>query len=363
MQVFFSGGAQKFRLVDLNGKPQSGFSIFASYDTFSTDQECYQATTDLSAEFSLQDSQKKPLFVSIAQNVEGVNFAFARKIVVVEEGKEVVDIPVTGLAEAQKEAQKILPQRLEQKRLSEIQRTIRMRLEQAREHMKKYELNEATLAIRLAKESLKELGAAPNVDELRQALQNIEQVYQEALVKKQAQDSYLAAMKLLDEVDGDVGRLQYPKALAKLTRAQEMWPRNFYGEEYKEVSERQQRIQVLQQQEISSLGKARRVVRDALTWKVEDVSLARLKELGPHVKILFQQGEMDTDRKYHDKEVWLRLRVFLDRLSHDFAARAQEYLRQYDQASSALDRRKIYEDHEKCYQCSRLIDDWLQSMK
>lgn len=363
MQACFTGGSQGFRLIDNDGQPLSGFSIFASYDNFTTEQENYRTTTDVSGEFTLQDQQKKPLFLTIARNVEGINFAFARKMLVLEDGKGPADITVTGVAEAQREAERLLPNRLEQKKIEEVQRTIRMRIEQTKEHLGKQQFNEAMFAIRLAQQSLKEIEKTSDVDDLRRALQVAEQNYQELFARKQAQENYLAASKLLEEADSDVIKLAYEDANAKVLRAREMWPARFYQQEFEEVTNRLERLKILIQQKESPLGQARRyIVEKAMAWKSEDITAQKLLEFDPHIRLFFAQGDMDSNKKYSDLEVWLQLRLLLDRLAHELSAKAQEYLQQYHQITSTQERQKIYEEHEKYYQCTQRIDGWLQNL-
>jgi hypothetical protein len=364
MQAYFTGGSQQFRLVDSDGKPLSGFSLFASYDAFTTEQSNYQATTDLSGEFTLQDQQKKPIFLTIARNVKGINFAFARKMLILEEGKETVEITVSGVAEAQKESEKDLPQRLQQKKTEEIQGIVRLRLEQAREHLGKQQFSEALFAIRLAQQSLLEVGSAPNTDELRRALKVAEQTYQEMFTRKQAQENYLASMKLLDEADSDVGKLAYAEADAKVTRARELWPQRFYQEELVEVTSRAERLRVLLQEQTTPLGKARRyIVEKALNWKSEEVTAQKVAEFDPHIRLFLAKGDMDKEKKYNDLEVWQPLLLLLGKLAEELHDKEKEYLQKYHQATTAPERQKIYEEHEKYHQCRCKIDDWLQILK
>ena len=245
----------------------------------------------------------------------------------------------------------------------EIQLNIRMRMEQAKEHVGKQEFNEAILAIRLAQQQIQELETIQDVSELKRTLLTVEQNYRELLARKEAQASYMAAMRLVEEADNDVARLDYAAGQAKLTSVRETWPAKFYGRELEEVTARQQRIATLLQEQGKALGEARNVVSKALAWNLPDISFTKLNELSPHLRTLRTQGEMTATVKYNDQELWLRMRVLLDRLSHDLATKAQECLQQYDQSNSPVERRKIYEEHEKYYQCSRLIDDWLQNLK
>ncbi len=377
-QIYFTGGMQKFRLVNQEQKSQSGFSIFVSYQEFSTDNKDYLGTTNTTGEFIINDERCRPIFLSIAKTVEGITFAFFRKIIVVqrnakfndaicnvnnmEDMEEFETIVVADAEIAEREAQEITPQNIKLKKIQESKRIITIRLEQAKEYLQKKELPSALIAIKSAQQFIRDLGDEESIS-LNRALKDVEELYEKSIQQKKAVEDFTTACKLLDEVDLAVANLNYDEAQSKLDKIKELWPKEYYEKEFDEVTSRDTRLQALKQQSNTPLGQARQyIVKTALTSTVDQIDHLSLQKLYPHLKILFTQGCMDKSQRYHDLELWLKTRLFLNEISQQLAQKSQEYLNSYKKATSVQQRSDMLDKHQKSYQCSKVIDEWLQQM-
>lgn len=364
IQIYFTGGEQRFRLINQNQKPQAGFSIFASYQDFAMESNHYRGTTDNTGEFTINDPEQKPIFLVIAKNVEDINFAFFRKLLVIQNDMtDVQSIVISDAEVAAQEAQEITPQKILQRKQQELQRTISMRLEQAREHIQKQELPSALKAIQLAEQSLVGLPDDQRMS-LSRTLKEVEEVYQTALMHRQAKENYTAACQLLEEADTLVTKLDYVEAQARIQRAQELWPMQFYEQEFAEVQTRSTRLQELIKEAEAPLGQARSyILETGLTLKPEQADTAALNQLYPQLKILYSQGVMDKEKQYNDVELWLKIKLFLNDLSQQQMKASQEYLSLYQKATSVQQRSDLLQKHQQFHQWSRTIDTWLQEMK
>jgi len=363
VQIYFTGGDQKFRLVNQQNRPQPGFSIFSSYQEFSTEKQDYITTTEASGEFTLSDRECRPLFLVIAKNVEGINFAFFRKMIVVQDQADVQNIVITDAEVAQEEAREITAQRIQQRKTQEVQRQIYARIEQAREHIQKKELPNALIAIKLAQQNLRDLPEEASA-QLSRGLKEVEEIYEKAIAQKKANEDYVAGCRLLDEMDQAILNLDYATAKEKLQQIQAIWPQDFYGKEYAEVVERANRLVVLEKESNTPLGMARRyVMEQVFKLRAENIEYVALQKLYPHLKVLYSQGNMDKTLRYNDLELWLKIRLQLNDLSQQLAQKGQQYLTLYNKAVSVQERTDLFEKHQKCYQCSRTLDEWLKEMR
>lgn len=365
IQIYFTGGEQKFRLVNQNDKPQAGFSIFASYEDFNMESSSYRGTTDSTGEFTISDPEKKPIFLVIGKNVENINFAFFRKLLVIQ--SDIPDIQTIVISDAEvaaQEAQEITPQKILQRKQQEIQRTIAMRLEQAKEYIQKQELPSALKAIQLAQQNLEGLPDDQRAP-LGKTLKEVEEIYHTTLIQRQAKENYLAACKLLEEADALIDKFEYTEAQTRIQRAQELWPMQFYEQEFIDhVQTRNTRLQELIKEVDLPIGQARvYIIQNGLTLTWEKADPETLNKLYTQLKILYTQGMMNPSKQYNDVELWHKMRIMLNDLSQQLMKKSQEYLALYQKATSVQQRSDLLEKHQKFHQCSRTIDDWLQEMK
>ena len=362
-QVYCPGGVQKFRVVDAQGHPQSGFSVFISYDNFTTHAQNYQCTTDTSGVFTLEDTRHKPLYLVIARNISEVNFAFIRQILVLQPNSSVEDIRIAEWETTADQSWKVIQDHNRSKKIREIQRQVQMRILEAKEYIQKKELGKAIMAIKLAQQQLQKLERKYQGN-LMAAIEKMQKVYDYALEQKQAKENYIAACKLLEETDKDVKSIKYRQAQAKLQRADELWPHKFYAKTYREVSDRKQQLDRLIEELDKPVGKARQFLStEFFQLSADQIDHRTLDQIYPHLKALFGNGQLKQDVKYNDRELWLRLRIFLNELSEKLASEAQIYLKKFDQARSEKERTTWFQKHQSNYQASRTIDKWLQTMQ
>lgn len=361
-QIHFPQISQTYQIIDSNQKPLAGFSIFANYGGFSMDRKDYITTTDLSGNFVVSNIEKKPIFLVIAKNFEGINFSFSQRILLIDKKSPKITFTVKGIKKAEEMAKKLLPERLKKQKEEEVNRKIQVYLDEAQDKIYNQNFQGAIITIRLAQEKLREIKGSVNYQTLQKKLQRIEKNYQEALLRKENREKYLIAMKLLEDADRRVAKLDYSGAQKKFLEAKVNWPKDLYKKEFVEVTQREKRLIHIVRELGEPIGQARVYIqRNVFKWRVEDISLEKLRELSQHLRVLFTQGEMDKEKFYNDVNLWLELRVFLDKRSQEMANKAQEYLNQYNRTKDLRQREKVYEEHEKYYEGKRIIDGWLET--
>ncbi len=362
-QIYFPGGSQRFQLVNLKGESQSGFSIFAHYEGYSNRLENYLCTTDSTGEFILSDSKKKPVYLLIAKNIEGVYFDFVKKIVVLQPGDSLEKIQVQDWQPLKENAQKILSEETKTEKNESLRILVNVRLEQVKEYIAAKELDKALLALKLARQHCEEMQGEGKIA-LKKILEDVEKIYEDALFKTKVKEDYISACKLIEEGDECIIKLDYEKAQSNLNQAEKVWPKNFYEIEYKELQEKKRRMEILKTESSLPIGKARAyIVKNLFSVKPEELNSTILKITQEHIKILFEKGEMDKNTRYNDYELWLKLRIFLNELSQKSAHIAQKYLGSYQKASTEKDKTMFYEKHKEAYDASQTIDLWLQNFK
>ena len=363
LQVYCPGGKQSFRVVDAQGRPQAGFSVFTSYENFTTHAQNYRCTTDTSGLFTLHDTQRKPLYLVIARNIGEVNFAFIRQILVLQPNSAVGDIRIAEWETTANQSWQIIQDHNRGKKIREIQRQVRMRIFEAKEYIEKKELEKAIMAIKLAQQQLQKL-ERKHQGNLLAAIEKMQKVYNYALEQKKAKENYVAACKLLEQADRDVKALEYRQAQAKLQRADNLWPHKYYTKSYSELSERKQQLDRLIEESDKPVGKARRFFSTKFfKLSADQIDRRLLDRIYPHLQALARHGQLKQNIKYNDRELWLRLRIRFNEISEKLASQAQIYLKKFDQARSESERTTWFQKHQSHYQSSRTIDKWLRTMQ
>ena len=345
--VYFTGGSQTIRLIDSNGRPQEGFSIFSSYEKFDDSKICYRGTTDISGKFTLVDPEKKPIYLLVSKSIEGENFYFVRTCIVVQ-NSGVQEFIVQTLDEIKAN------QPNSESNYKELRRQISLRLDQAREDILKKELSRAELALKYARKQLNQLPVNQRAA-VRPALAKIEAMYIQVQDNKQMGEDRLKAFDWIQKADKEVEDLNYHKAQILLEKAEPIWPKAKDPEGYEEIIVRLEGVKNLINQEGKPLGMARRYLAEKpFSFNSENISPAETTELEKQVLILLQEGELWDKKIYNDRNRLLKLRTFLDKLSEDLSKKAQFYSNQYKQAEKLelKQREQIHKQHKHYYEIS-----------
>ncbi|BBM83677.1 hypothetical protein [Candidatus Uabimicrobium amorphum] len=355
-KIYFTGGVQKIQLVDHQGQPQEGFSIFTSYEGFDDDQENYRGTTDISGRFELQDTQKAPIFLTIMKNINKVNFPIVRKHIIVENQKS----PLKLVAQTLEEIQAMGKQQLSQRQLTRVKNEVVQRILQAKSYMKSADLEKAIISLEYAKNLTKKMKKEPS---LKSALAKLENVYQAALRQKKANRNKKQCIALLKQTDEKVNEFQYTEALELAKKAQKLWP---FPEEknqgYQEIVKRIKKIEVLLLQENTRFGKARILLsRTVFTFNAQNITETKIEDIIQAVKIL---NEQEKHREiYNDRYVLLKSRSFLDKLAGELMEIANYHLQKYKSEENTNARREAYKNYEKHYNNSKKIDAILRELQ
>ena len=285
-------------------------------------------------QFILKAPQKKPIFLQVKKNLRDINFTFVRKILILEPEKE-IQILLTN------------------------HEFIEMCIKGAKKYTEKKEWAKAIVAIQMARQRLDRA----KKEDLRYTLKILEDKYRQALKKQRTQSKYFEATKLLSKVDDHASKLEYTKAQNALKEIKRIWPKGHYKEEYSKVIDRGRRLQVLIRQENKPLGEARKSVQKFLSFKETDINVEKLQKLHKHISTLYLLGRKDKDCLYNDLELWLKLRIHLDKFANIFGKKAQEYRKKYLETKNLAERDKIYKQYKKYEEPWRILDDWLNKFQ
>lgn len=354
IRAFLPGGIQTFRLVNPWGQPQSGLTVSYSYSSFNKEHLQFLKTTDPSGEFSLEDTGKKPLYLVVTKNLEGVDHPFVRKLIIVEPEQGTTDIPVGTLDS--------LP--METVDAEEIKKLVRNFLIRAQEHIQKQELEAAVELINTARQQIQKIEHLPDQEQLREKLDNLDKNYQQLWEQKQAREKYDSVLKFLEEMDEAVKQMNYERARKMLDKVHQLWPEKQYTQVYDEVKKREQRLDALVREMGTPLGGARIFLAKELPLvKADQLSSARLDQIEGHLKILFTEGEGKEDRIYHDLNLRVDARTALDKLAGAIYREIERYRQQYDIEVSGDKRREIAKIQENYTRYRRRIDEWLATYR
>ena len=298
--IYFPGGKQTFCLVNDQNEPLQSFSIFSNHHGFSTLPQYYSCTTDFDGKFEITDNRKKPIFLVVAKNVEGVNFAFVKKILVITPGERNKLIKIKDIESFYSKMSSIPADKKSKEKILNIKRTARIRIEQAKEHLFNQELEKGLLAIKLARKHLQQLDKR-DIKKYTAMLNDIEVLYKERITKRKARKQYKEVLKSIQKIDKLVEKLEYEKALLKLKRVEELWPKKYYEQDYKEAIKRSKRLNLLQKELSLPIGKARKyLVTRIFNLQEKNVDKQVLKEIYPYIKEIFINGSFNKDIIYND---------------------------------------------------------------
>ena len=355
-KIYFTGGVQKIQLVDHQGQPQEGFSIFTSYEGFDDDQENYRGTTNISGLFELEDTQKAPIFLTIMKNINKVNFPIVRKHIIVENQKP----PLKLVAQTLEEIQSMGKQQLSQRQLTRIKNEVVQRILQAKNYLQSADFEKAIISLEYAKKLTKKMNKEPS---LKSALAKLESVYQAALKQKKDNNDKRECIELLKQTDEKMNAFLYREALELAKKAQSLWP---FPEEqnqgYQEIVKRIKKIEVLLLQENTRFGKARMLLgKEMFAFTTDNITTTKIENIEEAVKML---NAAEKHREiYNDRYILLKSRTFLDKLAAELMQIADYHLQKYKSEENTDARREAYKNYEKYYNNSKKIDGILRELQ
>ncbi|HRU52521.1 MAG TPA: hypothetical protein P5543_10030 [Planctomycetota bacterium] len=360
-KVYFSEGNQTFRIVDEDDSPQLGFSIFASYDSFSMKMDKFITTTDATGEFTLSNHKKAPIFLVIAKNIENVLLPFHRRVVVISNEKNEVENIQIIKWDSMFTDTNYTRQIKGKQRVQEIKNQIFLFFEQAQDYLENRELDKAKLCIQMTRKCIEQLDSQ-EFKSMEQSLHKMESLYSQAIRKRELSEQYANAMKQIEKVDEAVKSMSYTKAASLLRIIAMNWPASDYDKEkQEEVIVRENAIRKLQKEWQQPIGKARKFFQMELPRLTVSITyIFCVDVLTPHLETFIKFGDFDENNIYNDIDLFLQCKIALNNIAQKLAEKEEGYTKTFDNATLE-ERQKIFHKQEQMTKIRSYIDGLLKN--